>query len=201
MQVITADTATAVELSAACFEREFNESLVHQSVVAQLAGARAGTRAQKGRTEVSGGGIKPFRQKGTGRARAGTIRSPLWRGGGKVFAASTRDFSEKLNRKMYRAAMASILSELLRQERLKLVESFRVESGKTRDAAAALRALGLESGLVVLGEAHDATWRALRNIPNIDVVTAAELNPVVLVGSETVVMTADAAKRVEEWLA
>ncbi|AGA34214.1 LSU ribosomal protein L4p (L1e) [Thioalkalivibrio nitratireducens DSM 14787] len=201
MQVITADTATAVELSAACFEREFNESLVHQSVVAQLAGARAGTRAQKGRTEVSGGGIKPFRQKGTGRARAGTIRSPLWRGGGKVFAASTRDFSQKLNRKMYRAAMASILSELLRQERLKLVESFRVDSGKTRDAAAALRALALESGLVVVGERHGPTWLALRNIPNIDVVTAAELNPVRLVGAEVVVMTADAAKRVEEWLA
>ncbi len=200
MQVNTTDTAAAVELSPACFERDFNESLVHQSVVAHLAGARAGTRAQKGRSEVSGGGIKPFRQKGTGRARAGTIRSPLWRGGGKVFAASTRDFSQKINRKMYRAAMTSILSELLRQERLKIVESFAVESGRTRDAVAALAALGLQSGLVVTADQDASTWRALRNIPRIDIVTAAELNPVVLVGSETVVMTTDAVKRIEEWL-
>jgi len=201
MQVTTADTAAAIELSAACFERDFNESLVHQSVVAHLAGARAGTRAQKGRTQVSGGGIKPFRQKGTGRARAGTIRSPLWRGGGKVFAAQTRDFSQKLNRKMYRAAMASILSELLRQDRLKVVESFAVASGKTRDAVAALAGLGLERGLVVVSEIDDGTRLALRNIPHVEIVTAAELNPVVLVGAEAVVMTADAVKRVEEWLA
>ena len=201
MQVTTADTAAAIELSAACFERDFNESLVHQSVVAHLAGARAGTRAQKGRTQVSGGGIKPFRQKGTGRARAGTIRSPLWRGGGKVFAAQTRDFSQKLNRKMYRAAMASILSELLRQDRLKVVESFAVASGKTRDAVAALAGLGLERGLVVVSEIDDGTRLALRNIPHVEIVTAAEINPVVLVGAEAVVMTADAVKRVEEWLA
>jgi large subunit ribosomal protein L4 len=201
MQVTTADTAAAIELSAACFERDFNESLVHQSVVAHLAGARAGTRAQKGRTQVSGGGIKPFRQKGTGRARAGTIRSPLWRGGGKVFAAQTRDFSQKLNRKMYRAAMASILSELLRQDRLKVVESFAVASGKTRDAVAALAGLGLERGLVVVADIDDGTRLALRNIPHVEIVTAAEINPAVLVGAEAVVMTTDAVKRVEEWLA
>lgn len=201
MQVNTSDTAAAVELSADCFERDFNESLVHQSVVAHLAGARAGTRAQKGRSDVSGGGIKPFRQKGTGRARAGTIRSPLWRGGGKVFAASTRDFSQKMNRKMYRAAMASILSELLRQSRLKLVESFQVESGRTRDAVSALQALGLESGLIVVTEQDANTWQALRNIPHVHIVTAAEINPVVLVGAETVVMTTGAVKHVEEWLA
>ncbi len=201
MQVTTADTAAAIDLSAACFERDFNESLVHQSVVAHLAGARAGTRAQKGRTQVRGGGIKPFRQKGTGRARAGTIRSPLWRGGGKVFAAQTRDFSQKLNRKMYRAAMASILSELLRQDRLKVVESFAVASGKTRDAVAALAGLGLERGLVVVADIDAGTLLALRNIPHIEIVTAAEINPVVLVAAETVVMTADAVKRVEEWLA
>lgn len=200
MQVNTTDTAAAVELSAACFEREFNESLVHQSVVAHLAGARSGTRAQKGRSDVSGGGIKPFRQKGTGRARAGTIRSPLWRGGGKVFAASTRDFSQKLNRKMYRAAMASILSELLRQDRLKIVESFAVESGRTRDAVAALAKLGLESGLIVTTELDANTARALGNVPGLRIVTAAELNPVVLVGAETVVMTTAAVKHVEEWL-
>jgi large subunit ribosomal protein L4 len=201
MQVNTADTAAAVELSAACFERDFNESLVHQSVVAHLAGARAGTRAQKGRSDVSGGGIKPFRQKGTGRARAGTIRSPLWRGGGKVFAASTRDFSQKVNRKMYRAAMASILSELMRQDRLRLVEGFAVESGRTRDAVAALGKLGVASGLIVVSEPDANTWQALRNIPHINIVTAAEINPVVLVAAENVVMTTDAVKRVEEWLA
>jgi large subunit ribosomal protein L4 len=201
MQVNTADTAAAVELSAACFERDFNESLVHQSVVAHLAGSRAGTRAQKGRSDVSGGGIKPFRQKGTGRARAGTIRSPLWRGGGKVFAASTRDFSQKINRKMYRAAMASILSELLRQDRLRLVEGFAVESGRTRDAVAALAKLGIASGVIVVSEPHANTWQALRNIPHINIVTAAEINPVVLVAAEHVVMTTDAVKRLEEWLA
>ena len=201
MQVNTTDTAAAVDLSATCFERDFNEALVHQSVVAHLAGARAGTRAQKGRSEVRGGGIKPFRQKGTGRARAGTIRSPLWRGGGKVFAASTRDFSQKMNRKMYRAAMASILSELLRQKRLRFVESFAVESGKTRDAVAALRLLGMESGLIVVGDADTSTRQALRNVPHINIVTAAEINPVVLVAAEIVVMTTDAVKRVEEWLA
>ncbi len=201
MQVTTADTAAAIDLSAACFERDFNESLVHQSVVAHLAGARAGTRAQKGRSQVRGGGIKPFRQKGTGRARAGTIRSPLWRGGGKVFAAQNRDFSQKLNRKMYRAAMASILSELLRQDRLKVVESFAVASGKTRDAVTALAGLGLERGLVVVSDMDAGTMLALRNIPHIEIVTAAEINPVVLVAAETVVMTADAVKRVEEWLA
>lgn len=201
MQVNTTDTAAPVELSAACFERDFNEALVHQSVVAYLAGARSGTRAQKGRSDVRGGGIKPFRQKGTGRARAGTIRSPLWRGGGKVFAASTRDFSQKMNRKMYRVAMASILSELLRQDRLRIVENFVVESGKTRDAAAALEKLGMQSGLVVTGDVDAATRQALRNLPRIDTVTAAEINPGVLVAAETVLMTTDAVKRVEEWLA
>ncbi len=201
MQVTTTDTSASVELSAACFERDFNESLVHQSVVAHLAGARSGTRAQKGRSDVSGGGIKPFRQKGTGRARAGTIRSPLWRGGGKVFAASTRDFSQKINRKMYRAAVASILSELLRQDRLRIVENFAVESGKTRDAAAVLQKLGLESGLIVTDSLNVNTWQAVRNLPRVQVVTAADINPAILVAAETVVMTTDAVKRVEEWLA
>lgn len=201
MQLQTADTQAPVELAAACFEREFNESLVHQSVVAYLAGARSGTRAQKGRTDVSGGGIKPFRQKGTGRARAGTIRSPLWRGGGKVFAASTRDFSQKINRKMYRAAMASILSELVRQDRLVLVENFTVESGKTRDAVTALNALGLDRGLIVVASYDPATAQALRNIPNIALLTATELNPAALVANERVVMTTGAIKHIEGWLA
>ncbi|WP_018862952.1 MULTISPECIES: 50S ribosomal protein L4 [unclassified Thioalkalivibrio] len=201
MQVTTADTGASVELSPVCFERDFNESLVHQSVVAFLAGQRQGTRAQKTRSDVSGGGAKPFRQKGTGRARAGTIRSPLWTGGGKVFAARTRDFSQKLNKKMYRAAMASILSELVRQERLKVVADFAVASGKTRDGVAKLKELGLAKGLVVLAEADDMTARALGNVPHIDIVDVAGINPANLVGAETVVMTEAAIRKVEEWLA
>ncbi len=201
MQVTTADTGASVELSPACFERDFNESLVHQSVVAQLAGARSGTRAQKTRAQVSGGGIKPFRQKGTGRARAGTIRSPLWTGGGKVFAARTRDFSQKLNKKMYRAAMASILSELLRQDRLKVVANFTVESGKTRDAVARLAEVGLEKGLVVVAEDDAMTERALSNVPQIDFATTGDLNPAVLVGADMVVISEAAIRKLEEWLA
>lgn len=201
MQVTTADTGASVELSPVCFERDFNESLVHQSVVAFLAGQRQGTRAQKTRSDVSGGGAKPFRQKGTGRARAGTIRSPLWTGGGKVFAARTRDFSQKLNKKMYRAAMASILSELVRQERLKVVADFAVTSGKTRDGVAKLKELGLAKGLVVLAEPDETTVRALGNVPHIDVVDVAGINPANLVGAETVVMTEAAVRKVEGWLA
>ncbi|WP_018139873.1 MULTISPECIES: 50S ribosomal protein L4 [unclassified Thioalkalivibrio] len=201
MQVTTADTGASVELSPACFERDFNESLVHQSVVAQLAGARSGTRAQKTRAQVSGGGIKPFRQKGTGRARAGTIRSPLWTGGGKVFASRTQDFSQKLNKKMYRAAMASILSELVRQDRLKVVAGFAVESGKTRDGVAKLKELGLVRGLVVLAEEDALTARALGNIPHVDAIDVSGVNPANLVGAETVVITEGAIRKLEEWLA
>ncbi|WP_018935205.1 50S ribosomal protein L4 [Thioalkalivibrio sp. ALJ24] len=201
MQMTTADTGASVDLSSACFEREFNDSLVHQAVVAQLAGARRGTRAQKTRSQVSGGGIKPFRQKGTGRARAGTIRSPLWIGGGKVFAARTRDFSQKLNRKMYRAAYASILSELVRQERLKIVSGFAVESGRTRDGVAALGKLGVDGGLVVLDERDEMTERAVRNIPRVQLTTLAAAGPADLVGAESVVMTEAAVRRIEEWLA
>ncbi|WP_018950455.1 50S ribosomal protein L4 [Thioalkalivibrio sp. ALMg11] len=201
MQVTTADTGASVELSTTCFERDFNEPLVHQSVVAHLAGARSGTRAQKTRAQVSGGGIKPFRQKGTGRARAGTIRSPLWTGGGKVFAARTQDFSQKLNKKMYRGAMASILSELLRQDRLKVVSGFSVDSGKTRDGIAKLGELGLERGLVVLAEDDAMTERALGNVPHVDVIGVSGVNPANLVGADTVVITEGAIRKLEEWLA
>jgi len=201
MQVTTADTGASVELSPACFERDFNDSLVHQSVVACLAGQRSGTRAQKTRSQVSGGGIKPFRQKGTGRARAGTIRSPLWTGGGKVFAARTRDFSQKLNKKMYRAAMRSILSELLRQDRLVVVAAFGVESGKTRDAVARLGELGIDKALLVLDEPDVMTERAVRNVPHVDVVDLSGVNPASLVGAEKVVVTEGAIRKIEEWLA
>jgi len=190
----------AVSLSDNTFARPFSEALVHQVVTAYLAGGRAGTKAQKNRSAVSGGGKKPWRQKGTGHARAGTIRSPLWRGGGKTFAACNRDFSQKVNKKMYRAAMQAILSELVRQERLLLVEAFRIESGKTRDFVAQAKELGLDRGVVVLGEADVETMLAGRNVPGVSVIDVDEINPVNLVAADKVVMTVDAAKKIEEWL-
>lgn len=149
MELQVVDSKKAIKASDEVFGKDFNESLVHQAVVAYMAGGRAGTRAQKGRSDVRGGGSKPWRQKGTGRARAGTIRSPLWRGGGKVFAASTRDFSQKLNKKMYRAAMRSIFSELARQDRLVIVEGFAVDAPKTKDLVAKLGGLSLDRKSVV----------------------------------------------------
>lgn len=200
MQVVTLDTAVPVELADACFAQEFRETLVHQSVVAYLAGGRQGTRGQKTRAAVSGGGIKPFKQKGSGRARAGSIRSPLWRGGGKVFAATTRDFSQKLNRKMYRTALVSILSELVRQERLRVVEHFSIASGRTRDAVTAMQHLGVQSAVIVVASLEDNTVRALRNLPDITLVPAGRINPALLVGAETLILTKDAVPVIEEWL-
>lgn len=201
MQLTTIDTKAEVALAASCFDQPFNETLVHQGVVAQLAGARAGTRAQKGRSDVSGGGIKPFRQKGSGRARAGTIRSPLWRGGGKVFAAANRDFGQKINRKMYRAALKSILSELLRQDRISLVESFEVPTGRTRDAVAALS--GFTSGrlLIVMESIDEMTARSVRNIPGVEVIAVGQINPANLVGADRVLLATGAIAKIEEWLA
>ena len=189
-----------VTVADGAFARDFNEALVHQAVVAHMAGARAGTKAQKTRSQVSGGGKKPWRQKGTGRARAGTIRSPLWRGGGKIFAASTRSFEQKLNKKMYRAAMASIFSELLRQERLVVVDSFTVAEPKTKAMIAALQALDVTSGVIVLSEFDANVFLGVRNLPHVDVLTVSGLNPVSLVGAEKVVITVAALKQVEGWL-
>ncbi|SIT70770.1 LSU ribosomal protein L4P [Ectothiorhodosinus mongolicus] len=189
-----------VTVADGAFARDFNEALVHQAVVAHMAGARAGTKAQKTRSQVRGGGKKPWRQKGTGRARAGTIRSPLWRGGGKIFAASTRSFEQKLNKKMYRAAMASIFSELLRQERLVVVDSFTVAEPKTKAMIAALQALDVTSGVVVLSEFDANVFLGVRNLPHVDVLTVSGLNPVSLVGADKVVITVAALKQVEGWL-
>jgi large subunit ribosomal protein L4 len=193
--------ASAVTASDDVFGREFNEDLVHQVVVAFLAGARAGTRAQKTRSEVSGGGIKPWRQKGTGRARAGTIRSPLWRKGGITFAAKPQDYSQKLNKKMYRAAMRSILSELLRQDRLLLVESLVVDEPKTKLLAGKLNELGMEKGLIVSEQDDINLYLAARNIPHVEVTDLQGADPVSLVGAEKVVMTVGAMRQFEEWLA
>ncbi len=190
----------SVELSENNFGREFNEALVHQVVTAYMAAARSGTKAQKTRAQVSGGGLKPFRQKGTGRARAGSIRSPLWRGGGKSFAATNRDYSQKVNRKMYRGAMQAILSELVRQERLMVVEEFAVEAPKTKQLNAKLKEMGLSNVLIVSHEVNDNLFLSARNLPHVDVVEAKRVNPVSLIGFEKVIMTVPAVKQLEEML-
>ena len=192
---------TGITVNKDLFGAEFNEPLVHQAVTAYLAGGRAGTHAQKTRSQVRGGGKKPWKQKGSGRARAGTIRSPLWRGGGKIFAAVTQDYSQKLNKKMYRAAMRSILGELVRQERLIVVKDLAVEQPKTKVLLKQLGEMKVGRGLLVT-EAEDKNLHlAARNLPYVDVCGVSDLNPVALVGSDKVVMTVDAIKKVEEWLA
>ncbi len=192
--------AASLELAESTFGRDFNESLVHQVVVSYLARGRAGTKAQKGRSDARGGGAKPWRQKGTGRARAGTSRSPLWRGGGVTFAARPRNFQPKVNRKMYRAAMRSILSELLRQERLTVVESLSIDEPKTRLLSARLKELGLESALLVTEEEVPALHLAVRNLPEFAVTEVKRLDPVSLVQAAKVVMTVAAVKRLQESL-
>ena len=194
-------SAGTVELSDATFGKEFNEALVHQVVTAYLAGGRQGTRAQKNRSDVRGGGKKPWRQKGTGRARAGTIRSPIWRSGGVTFAARPQDHSQKVNRKMYRAAMRSILSELVRQERLVAVDAFSVESPKTKQLVAKLSDLDLEKVLIVTEEVDENLYLAARNIPNVDVVDVAAADPVSLVAFDKVLATVSALRKFEEKLA
>ena len=190
-----------VELSENTFGREFNENLIHQVVTAYMAGARSGTKAQKNRSDVSGGGAKPWRQKGTGRARAGTIRSPLWRGGGKTFAATPRDYTQKVNRKMFSGAMRSILSELVRQERLVIVDKFAIDEPKTKKAAEKLKSMGLDSTLIVADEIDDNLYLSTRNLKNVDVRSAAKIDPVSLIRFEKVLMTVAALKQVEEKLA
>jgi large subunit ribosomal protein L4 len=189
-----------LELADATFGAEFNEALVHQVVTAYLAGARAGTKAQKTRAEVSGSGKKPWKQKGTGRARVGSIRSPIWVGGGRTFAARPRDFTQKVNRKMYRGAMRSVLSELLRQERLIVTPELGLSAPKTKELKGQLDKLGFTSGLVVVEAFDMKVWLAARNLPGVDVLEAQLIDPVSLVGADKVVITAAALKIVEERL-
>lgn len=189
-----------VSVSDEIFDRDFNETLVHQVTVAYMAGARAGTRAQKTRSEVSGGGAKPWRQKGTGRARAGTIRSPIWRGGGVTFAARPQDHSQKVNKKMYRAAMRSIFSELIRQERLVVVDDLSVTEPKTRVMAARLAELELSNALLVTEDLDLNLFLSARNLPGVEVCDVAGLDPVSLIHFDNVVITAAALNRVGEWL-
>ena len=197
LNVIGAD---ALKVSDVTFGVEFNEALVHQAVVAFLAGARQGTRAQKTRSDVSGGGAKPFRQKGTGRARAGTIRSPLWRGGGTTFAARPQNHSQKLNKKMYRGALRSILSELVRQERLVIVSDFTAETPKTKAMVAKLAELQVSNVLIVSETVDQNVYLSARNIPHVDVRDVQGIDPVSLVAHDKVIMTVDAVKKFEEML-
>ena len=186
-----------VELSEVAFGKEFNEALVHQVVVAYLAGGRQGTRGQKSRAEVSGGGKKPWKQKGTGRARAGSIRSPIWRGGGKTFAARPQDWEQKVNRKMYRGAMQCILSELVRQGRLVLVEEISVSAPKTKELLGKLNGLGVQNVLIVTDSVDENLYLAARNLPHVEVVDTAAIDPVSLIGFEKVLMSVPAAKKLE----
>ena len=189
-----------INISDSAFSKDFNESLVHQAVVSFMAGGRQGTSKQKTRSEVRGGGKKPFRQKGTGRARAGTIRSPLWRGGGVAFAATPRDYSKKINKKMYRAAIRSIFSELLRQGRLVAIEKPVLDKPKTKEIASLLNEFSLSKVLIIIDELDMNLYLSTRNIPNVDVITVREINPVNLLKANKVAVTADAFKQIEEWI-
>ena len=201
MELVMKDAQGALQVSETTFGREFNEALIHQVVVAYANGARQGTRAQKSRSEVSGGGKKPWRQKGTGRARAGSIRSPIWRSGGVTFAARPQDHSQKVNKKMYRAALQSILSELVRQERLIVVEKFGIDAPKTKDLVAKLKSMDLKDVLIVTPEVDENLFLAARNLYKVDVRDVTGLDPVSLIAFDKVLMTAEAVKQIEEMLA
>jgi len=190
----------SVDVAEAAFGAEYNEALVHQVVNAYLAGARAGTKAQKNRSAVRGGGTKPWRQKGTGRARAGTIRSPIWVGGGRAFAAAPRNYDQKVNKKMYRAALRSVFGELVRQDRLVIVNEFELEAPKTKLLATKLKELDLDN-VLILNEGFDETlFLAARNLPNVGICDAASIDPVVLIRFEKVLVTLPALKLIEERL-
>ncbi|MDH4048745.1 MAG: 50S ribosomal protein L4 [Gammaproteobacteria bacterium] len=190
----------SVDVSEAAFGADFNESLVHQVVTAFLAGSRAGTKAQKNRAAVRGGGAKPHAQKGTGRARAGTIRSPIWVGGGRTFAAQPRDHSQKVNKKMYRAALRSVFSELVRQDRLVVTESIRMEAPKTKELASMLKKLELDNVLIVNEAFDEKVFLSARNLPNVGICDAGSIDPVVLMRFEKVLISVPALKLIEERL-
>ena len=201
MELALQQAGGTVQVADAVFGARFNEALVHQVVTSYLAGARSGTRAQKTRAEVSGGNSKPWKQKGSGRARVGSSRNPIWRGGGVTFAAKPTDYSQKLNKKMYRGAMRAILSELARLDRLQVVDSFGVDAAKTKELAQKLNALGLQDVLVVTDSVDDRLALAARNLPHVAVVAARSVDPVSLIGFENVLVTVPALRALEERLA
>ena len=189
-----------ISISNEVFSKEFNESLIHQAVISFMSTSRQGSAKQKNRSEVRGGGKKPYRQKGTGRARAGTIRSPLWRGGGLTFASRPRDFSKKINKKMYRAAIKSIFSELVRQNRLVAIEKPVLKKPKTKEIASFLNEFSLSKVLIITDELDMNLYLSARNIPNVDVITVREINPVNLLKPQKVSVTGEALKQIEEWI-
>ncbi len=204
MELKLANSQKKLDLADNIFACEFNEPLIHQIVTAYLAGGRAGTKAQKTRAEVSGGGAKPWRQKGTGRARAGTIRSPLWRTGGKVFAAKPRDYCQKVNKKMFKGALRSIFSELIRQERIMIVDAFQIDAPRTKGLLQKLQEMKITDRVLIVSESIDENlYLAARNLPHVDVrdATASTADPVSLVQAEKIIMTEAAIKKVGELLA
>ncbi|QGM81584.1 MULTISPECIES: 50S ribosomal protein L4 [Otariodibacter] len=201
MELVVRDAQSALAVSETTFGREFNEALIHQVVVAYAAGARQGSRAQKTRAEVSGSGKKPWRQKGTGRARAGDVKSPIWRSGGITFAAKPQDHSQKVNKKMYRGAIKSILSELVRQDRLVVVEKFEIEAPKTKVLVQKLKDMALTDALIITASLDENLFLAARNLYKVDVRDVQAIDPVSLIAFDKVVMTVDAVKQIEEMLA
>ncbi len=201
MELQVKDAQSALTVSETTFGREFNEALIHQVVVAYAAGARQGSRAQKTRAEVSGSGKKPWRQKGTGRARSGDIKSPIWRSGGVTFAAKPQDHSQKVNKKMYRGAIKSILSELVRQDRLVVVEKFEIDAPKTKVLVQKLKDLALEDVLIITASLDENLFLAARNLYKVDVRDVQGIDPVSLIAFDKVVVTVDAVKQIEEMLA
>ena len=198
---ITTENKKSIEVSDSTFSAPFNEALVHQVVNAVLSGARSGTKAQKNRSQVSGGGAKPWRQKGTGRARAGTIRSPIWVGGGRTFAARPRDFSQKVNKKMYRAAMRSILSELLREDRLVVLDKFDIKQPKTKEFKKLTKKLKADSALIVNDKFDENLFLSSRNIKNMEYSDVNSINPLSLMKYEKVIINVESLKIIEERLA
>ena len=195
---ITTANKKSIEVSDSTFSAPFNEALVHQVVNAVLSGGRSGTKAQKNRSQVSGGGAKPWRQKGTGRARAGTIRSPIWVGGGRAFAARPRDFSQKVNKKMYRAAMRSILSELLREDRLVVLDKFDIKQPKTKEFKKLTKKLKADSALIVNDKFDENLFLSSRNIKNMEYSDVSSINPVSLMKYEKVIINVESLKIIEE---
>ena len=189
-----------IQVSETTFGRDFSEALVHQVVTAYLAGARSGTKAQKNRSAVSGGGKKPWRQKGTGRARHGTIRSPIWVGGGRTFAAAPRDHGQKVNRKMYRGALQAIFSELVRQDALVVVDEIKVDGPSTKGLLKLLADLGVEKGLIITPEVDENLYLSSRNLAGVHCVDVAGIDPVSLVSADKVIVTVDAVAKIQEWL-
>lgn len=198
MDIQVANAESKVELNEATFGKDFNEALVHQVVTAYMAGARQGSVATKNRSAVAGGGAKPWRQKGTGRARAGTIRSPIWVGGGHTFARSTQDWSQKVNKKMYRGAMKSILSELVRQDRLVVVEDLSFEAPKTKAFLAKMKEIDVSNALIIADDVDQNLYLSARNVPHVEVSDVAGVNPVNLVAYQKVVVTVAAVKKLQE---